>query len=134
MDFKERFSELLGSDTGAQAAIVAAIGAKSGLVSEWHSGKKKPGFDYLVKLSEYFSVTTDYLMGLSNERSAGVSGLSGQEVELLGMFRDLPNDALRAMVFQQVRVAVTSLAGADASDCCGEKKEESLASLRRKAE
>ena len=35
-------------------------------VTDWKRGKSKPGTETIVKLADYFGVTTDYLLGKSN--------------------------------------------------------------------
>lgn len=35
-------------------------------VSFWESGKREPDLDTLVKISEYFGVSVDYLLGKSD--------------------------------------------------------------------
>jgi transcriptional regulator with XRE-family HTH domain len=67
MDFVARFSDLLGNDRGAITRLSETIGASTGLISAWKSGEKKPSFEYIPKLAEYFSVTTDYILCFSLE-------------------------------------------------------------------
>lgn len=35
-------------------------------MSEWKSGKTKPSIEHLVKISDYFGVSIDYLLGLDS--------------------------------------------------------------------
>jgi len=35
-------------------------------ISQWESGRNEPEYEILVKLAEYFEVTTDYLLGKTN--------------------------------------------------------------------
>ena len=43
------------------------IGVSTGLVSAWCRGEKKPGFNYILSLAEYFRVTTDFLLGVVDD-------------------------------------------------------------------
>lgn len=36
-------------------------------VSAWEVGKAQPSYDVLIKLAEYFNVTTDYLLGFNQD-------------------------------------------------------------------
>ena len=103
MDFLERFSGLLGNDRGAISRLAEAVGASTGLVSAWKAGDKKPSFEYIIKIAEYFSVTTDYLLCTSFEGDYSREGrLSETEELLLGLFRKLPDDLHRENVIGYV--------------------------------
>ena len=39
-----------------------------------------PTIDSLIKLSEFFNVSTDYLLGIDNKKYLDVSGLSTRQV------------------------------------------------------
>ena len=40
-----------------------------------------PSVDMLVKIANYFSVSTDYLLGLDNKKRLDVSGLTIEQIE-----------------------------------------------------
>lgn len=129
MEFSERLSNLVTEAGVNYLQLAKSAGIPSDrAVGGWCKGEKKPSFENILLLADYFGVTTDYLMGRSDERGAGVEGLSGQEVSLLGLFRELPDDAHRDMVFGQVKAAVVALSGDAAStDAEGERKKETPA-------
>lgn len=64
------------------------VSSSSTLITDWRKGRSKsPQLKHILKLSNFFHVTTDFLL-------TGVlqpSDLSDDEVELLKNFRDLPN-------------------------------------------
>ena len=35
-------------------------------ITQWKKGIAKPSFDAIIKISDYFNVTTDYLLGRTN--------------------------------------------------------------------
>jgi transcriptional regulator with XRE-family HTH domain len=79
MDFSERFTTLLGNDRGAITKLSKAVGASTGLISAWKSGEKKPSFEYIPKLAQFFKVTTDFLLcaeegGANGNNASGVTG------------------------------------------------------------
>lgn len=139
----ERIREMREALSLSQSAFAQKIGVnpKSGTMSETEKGGRTPTVEQLLSIcgvaAENGFNLKWLLLGIDAEEKKdvpGVSGLSGQEVSLLGLFRDLPDDAHRDMVFGQVRAAVDALSG---SACCaapkkGEKKEESHASSRGK--
>lgn len=50
-------------------------------ISQWESGRNEPEYEILVKLAEYFEVTTDYLLGKTNSPN---STLNSNKIPLLG--------------------------------------------------
>lgn len=45
-----------------QAELADALGVKRVTVSQWERGENKPRIDTLIKMSQLFKVTTDYLL------------------------------------------------------------------------
>ena len=43
-----------------------AIGLTKGSFAHWRKGKAKPSYDALVKIAEYFRVSTDYIFGFTD--------------------------------------------------------------------
>ena len=41
----------------------ATIGVAESTISQYETGKRQPDYETLLKLGEYFGVTTDYLLG-----------------------------------------------------------------------
>lgn len=67
--FAERLSELIfdGKKTAREVAKETAMGKTT--VYEYLSGQKMPTLRNLVKLADYFSCSTDYLLGLEHEQA-----------------------------------------------------------------
>ena len=49
----------------SQKYVAATVGVSAPTVSEWESGKKTPTVENLLKLSDLYGVTVDYLLGRS---------------------------------------------------------------------
>jgi len=66
--FIERLRELIGNES------ITKIGKESGIsistISLYLSGKRKPIIDNIIKLSKYFHVSSDYLLGLVDKPNA----------------------------------------------------------------
>lgn len=45
-----------------QAELADVLGVKRVTVSQWERGENKPRIDTLIKMSQLFKVTTDYLL------------------------------------------------------------------------
>lgn len=59
----ERIIKLLEDRGIEQQQFASAIGVGKQKISEWKSGKTKSYMKYIDKIADYFSVSTDYLLG-----------------------------------------------------------------------
>jgi len=71
MNFFERFSRLSNERGFSVNAVAKELGLSSGSVTAWKGGTM-PNVSALEKLSEYFGVSTDYLLGRSEYRKTPV--------------------------------------------------------------
>lgn len=51
-----------------QEQLAREIKTSGQSVRDWEAGRAKPSTDMLLKMSDLFGCTTDYLLGRSNER------------------------------------------------------------------
>jgi len=63
VEFCEMLKELREKRDVSQREIAEALDVTSAAVSAWETGAKKPRFDKLQALADYFGVNPDYLMG-----------------------------------------------------------------------
>lgn len=49
-----------------QKQVALAVSASERNYQDWEYGNKKPAFDKLVALADFFNVSTDYLLGRTN--------------------------------------------------------------------
>lgn len=66
-----------------QKQVAERIGLAISAVSSYESGTRYPSYDVLVKLAYIFHVSTDYLLGITKERTIDVTGLKDDEIELV---------------------------------------------------
>jgi len=59
-----------------QAAV--ELGISQALLSHYENDAREPKLDFVVKVCEYYSVTTDYVLGRTKERGDGASRLSAK--------------------------------------------------------
>ena len=71
----ERFEELCREHNVSPTSVVIQCGCERSAVSRWkrqfyEKGGSNVTSETLLKISEYFHVTTDYLLGLSDKRTS----------------------------------------------------------------
>jgi len=70
-----------------QAAL--ELGVSQALLSHYETDAREPKLDFVLKLSDYYSVTTDYILGKSKERSPGASKNETQVKEIVNSLEEL---------------------------------------------
>lgn len=89
----KNLSELIGKDV---KNIAEHLGCSSQAINQYKQGTSVPQLNKLIKIAEYFNVTTDYLLGLSKVKTTDpkikeiceYTGLSDEAVEFLHNHRD----------------------------------------------
>lgn len=61
--FQERLRALLKEKNYSQAYVIKNLPVSSSLMYKWISGKSKPYINMLIKLSQFFDCSVDYLIG-----------------------------------------------------------------------
>lgn len=67
--FAKSISELMRERGITQEEIAAEIGKTRQTVSQYVNGISEPGYDTLVKIADYFGVSTDYLLGRTSVKT-----------------------------------------------------------------
>lgn len=63
-----------------QVQLANELNVSKQTISNWENNNILPSIEMLVKISEFFSVSTDYLLELDNRKYIEISGLSDQEL------------------------------------------------------
>ena len=74
----DRIKQLRKKKGVSQSQLAEAIGVKNNTVSTWERGTRKPDFDALQLLSNYFEVSFEYLLGSSDKDEARVKPSQGE--------------------------------------------------------
>lgn len=72
-------------------------------ISNWENGNIQPSIEMLMKIADFFSVSTDFLLGLDNRTSIIVDGLSTEELSHIRVIIDDLVAAKRRMGIEQKR-------------------------------
>lgn len=84
-----------------QDDIAHQIGVSKKQVSAWETGQAEPRTDSLIALARLFSVSTDYLLGVTDEPGReGSEVISTEDRRILAIFRQLPQD-LKDFILRQ---------------------------------
>lgn len=93
-----RLKELREERNLTQKEVSDAIGGSQSNLAKWEKEKIQPAADMIVKLADFFKVTTDYLLGRADDFGNTVisvsapSSLSSEEIELLDLYRTMTRE------------------------------------------
>lgn len=80
-EFGKRLTFLRKETTMTQEDLGKLFNVHKGTISKWESGSRTPDIDIIVKIANYFNVTTDFLLGLSDERKPSAKTIyTGKEL------------------------------------------------------
>lgn len=80
--FIKRLTELMEEFGMTQIELAKKIDITNVSISRYLSGERKPRIEIVTKIANVFSVTTDYLLGISNTRKVSV------EKEFITLYED----------------------------------------------
>lgn len=71
------------------------VGCAESTMSHYESGRRRPSFETLTKLSKYFDVSIGYLIGTEQEESFKNTpdSLESERSEVIKIFENLPDSA-----------------------------------------
>lgn len=80
MNSFSRIITLLRKEKGiTQKQAAADLGISQALLSHYEKGLRECGLDFLIKLCDYYSVSSDYILGRSPDRNGAVLNVSDLE-------------------------------------------------------
>ncbi len=65
--FAERLKELRIEKGLSQLKLAREVGVSQSAIKQWENKTREPSGSFIVLLSRYFGVTTDYLLGEKDE-------------------------------------------------------------------
>lgn len=66
-----------------QVEFAKRMGVTKQCISNWENDNVLPSIDMLIKLADYFKVSTDYLLGRTDKKSIDVSKLTDEQASHL---------------------------------------------------
>lgn len=106
--FAEQLRSLRKEAKLTQKELASALNVAVGTVGMWEIGKREPDFKTLKRITDFFGVSTDYLLGREGAQEKptpeGGSGLSEEQLEVIRRYDAAP-PALRAAALAVLRAA-----------------------------
>ena len=90
----------------SQRQAAAELGLSQALLSHYETDAREPKLEFVVKVCDFYSVTTDYILGRTKERGNGASRLSAQINEIVGSLDDIK--AAEAELMNSLKVLIKS--------------------------
>ncbi|MBQ3124007.1 MAG: helix-turn-helix transcriptional regulator [Clostridia bacterium] len=63
-----------------QVQLAKSLGVTKQSVSNWENDNIQPSIDMLIRLAEFFQVSTDYMLGLDTKETIDVTELTNEEI------------------------------------------------------
>ena len=96
--FSRVLTELRHQRGMSQKQAASDLGISQALLSHYENGAREPRLEFVVKVCEYYGVTSDRLLGIVNEENANVERLAATVEELLGRMREMEPEAAAAVI------------------------------------
>ena len=96
----ETIGKLMNEHKESQEALAHAIGTNRDKVNNWLGNRSKLDIENLLKIAEHYSVSADYLLGLSKDKSrtpSAVDELHLSEAAVARIKEQATNDELSAL-------------------------------------
>lgn len=135
-DFPQNLSALMKEHGLSQQDLASALGIKRQTISLYASGQSSPDIGRLKKIANYFGVSSDWLLGLSEARSnsediqkaVSTTGLSEDSVmrlceiakgneKIQFAVHDFLDDLLDNISLMDIAIAYKQFKSGDLSDC-----------------
>jgi len=65
------------------------LGISQALLSHYENDAREPKLEFVIKISDYYNVTTDYILGQTKERQDGATRLSAQVNEIVNSLEEI---------------------------------------------
>lgn len=85
---------LNGLRKGTQSEVANVIGTNKANISRWESGEVEPDLEALIKLSNYFNVSTDYLLGVEHKQEKVVPEFNPEQLQVVELIKKLNSKQL----------------------------------------
>lgn len=107
-----RIKEIRLQNGISQKQLALAIGVAQNTLSQYENGKRAPDFDTMARISDYFHVSVDYLLGRDEEKpftNTDEGQMEALDAEIIGRLVSLtPEEIGKVDAFVQGMIASRS--------------------------
>ncbi len=82
-EFGENLRKLRKGRGMTQSELGGYVGLSKAVISKYETGIGYPSFDVLIRIAQYFGVSTDYLLGVAGTKSMDITGLTESQADAL---------------------------------------------------
>lgn len=97
-EFSENLKNLLKNNNVSQYELSKILHNSQQSISRYVNGVTEPDIYNLIQIANYFNVSTDYLLGLSNDYNVINNNLSETENYLIGHLRQLNSEKKQELI------------------------------------
>lgn len=83
IDFSQKLKTLREQRNLSQSELARHLHISRSMISSYETMLRMPSYDVLIKISSYFNVSIDYLLGVKREDTLNISNLSEEQKEVL---------------------------------------------------
>jgi len=87
--FAVNLSKLRHEKGLSQRQAAAELGVSQALLSHYENDSREPRLDFVIKICDFYAVTTDYMLGRTRERGDGATRLSAKVNEVIDSIEEL---------------------------------------------
>lgn len=87
--FSHKLKQLRLSKDLSQRELGQKVGVSNATLSLYENNDRKPDFDTIKKLADYFGVTADYLLGRTDDPNGTVTESYAPETDVIVLLEDL---------------------------------------------
>ena len=80
MALNENIKRLRLARNLSQVDLAKSLGVTKQSISNWENNNIQPSIDMLIRVSDFFHVSTDYILGLEQRKYIEISGLTDRQL------------------------------------------------------
>ena len=88
VDFGMRLRTLRKSKNLTQKQLADQLRVTKSVISAYETDLRMPSYDILIRIAALFSVSTDYLLGITHGKQIDISALSESDSKMIMQFVD----------------------------------------------
>ena len=79
----DRIKQLRERNNISQSELAKRLDTTRATVSSWELGVNSPTAHFLIELSKFFKVSSDYLLGIDSSENLNISSLTSDEKQIV---------------------------------------------------